>query len=90
MLGLPVPAFSLTGADGKSISDQDYVGKPLVVFLPPSQYREPCTREAEAFTALMPEFAQAAAAVLAVSDDPPAALRKFRDKRALTVTPRLR
>lgn len=86
MLGLPVPRFGLTAADGGTISDRDFAGKPWVVFFYPRADTGTCTKEAEAFTALMPEFSGSGAAVVAISDDPPAALRKFRDKRALTIT----
>lgn len=86
MAGTGMPAFALTGADGEPVRSASYSGAPLVVFFYPRADTGTCTREAGAFTALMPDFAKAKAAVLGISDDPPRALRKFRDKRRLTVT----
>lgn len=85
MQGLKAPAFRVTGADGNPIGAADYAGAPLVVFFYPRADTETCTREAVTFSELMSCFARSGAAVLGVSDDPPAALRRFRDKRELSV-----
>lgn len=86
MTGTPMPVFELMGADGQPIRSADHADQPLVVFFYPRANTGTCVREAEGFTGLMPAFAKAGAAVIGISDDPPRALVKFRDKHSLKVT----
>jgi peroxiredoxin Q/BCP len=79
-----LPDLELTGADGP-IRLRDYVGKPLVLYFYPKDDTGGCTREAQEFSAALPAFARAGAAVLGVSKDPPAKHAKFSAKYGLTV-----
>jgi peroxiredoxin Q/BCP len=89
MAGLKVddtlPDAVLTTPDGARINLRDYAGKPLVLYFYPKDDTAGCTREAQDFTALLPDFHKAGATVLAVSKDTPAKHRKFADKYSLTV-----
>ena len=84
-IGDTLPDAVLTAPDGATINLRDYAGKPLVLYFYPKDDTAGCTREAQDFTALLPDFHKAGAAVLAVSKDTPAKHRKFADKYALTV-----
>lgn len=89
MAGLEVgdmlPDVVLTAPDGTAIKLREQAGKPLVVYFYPKDDTTGCTREAQDFSALLPEFEKAGAAVLGVSKDTPAKHRKFAEKYALTV-----
>lgn len=89
MAGLEVgdmlPDAVLTAPDGATITLRDYVGKPLVLYFYPKDDTAGCTREAQDFTAALPDFHKAGAAVLGVSKDAPAKHRKFTDKYSLAV-----
>lgn len=89
MAGLEVgdmlPDAVLTASDGATINLRDYVGKPLVLYFYPKDDTAGCTREAQDFTAALPDFHKAGAAVLGVSKDTPAKHRKFTDKYSLAV-----
>lgn len=80
-----LPDRTLQGADGALVRLADFVGKPLVVYFYPKDDTTGCTREAQDFTTLMPEFAEAGVAVLGVSKDSPKSHAKFTSKYALTV-----
>lgn len=60
-------------------------GRPAVIYFYPKADTSGCTREAEDFTRLAPDFAVAGVAVVGISKDTPAVLAKFAAKRALTV-----
>ncbi|HEX4695831.1 peroxiredoxin [Sphingomonas sp.] len=83
-VGDELPDLELTGADGP-IRLRDYVGKPLVLYFYPKDDTAGCTREAQDFSAMAVEFAQAGAALLGVSKDTPAKHAKFAAKYGLTV-----
>ena len=89
MAGLEVgdrlPDAVLTASDGATINLRDYVGKPLVLYFYPKDDTAGCTREAQDFTAALPDFDKAGVAVLGVSKDGPAKHRKFTDKYSLAV-----
>lgn len=80
-----LPDIALTLADGTSIRPSDYAGKAVVLYFYPKADTPGCTREAQEFTALEPEFKQSDAVVVAVSKDLPKKLQKFRDKYDLGV-----
>ena len=82
--GAPAPDFSLETPDGP-VSLADFAGKALVLYFYPKDDTGGCTKEAQAFTELAPEFAKAGVAVLGVSKDSLAAHRKFTAKYGLGI-----
>jgi len=82
--GDSIPPVGVTGADGGTI-DLAALPRPLVVYFYPKDDTAGCTREAQDFTALAPDFAAAGAYVLGVSKDSPAAHAKFTAKHALGI-----
>ena len=83
--GDKAPDFELETADGP-VRLSDYAGKTLVLYFYPKDDTTGCTREAQEFTALAPEFAKAGAAVVGVSKDSVAKHKKFAAKYDLGVT----
>ena len=83
-VGGDLPDLELTGPDGP-IRLRDYIGKPLVLYFYPKDDTAGCTREAQDFSALGGDFADAGAAVLGVSKDTVAKHAKFTAKYGLTV-----
>ena len=83
--GAPAPDFDLETPDGR-VRLADFAGKTLVLYFYPKDDTAGCTREAQDFTALAPEFAKAGVAVVGVSKDTVAAHRKFAGKYGLSVT----
>ena len=84
-IGDALPDAVLTTPEGAMVNLRDYAGRPLVLYFYPKDDTAGCTREAQDFSALLPAFAKAGAAVLGVSKDTPAKHRKFTDKYTLTV-----
>jgi thioredoxin-dependent peroxiredoxin len=82
--GVKAPDFELDTPDGP-VRLADFAGKTLVLYFYPKDDTSGCTKEAQAFTELAPEFAKAGATVLGVSKDSVAAHKKFADKHALDV-----
>ncbi len=83
--GDPAPDFALAGADGRTLRLADYAGRTLVLYFYPKDDTSGCTSEAQAFTALMPDFAAANTAVVGVSKDSVASHAKFSAKYGLSV-----
>ena len=86
-VGTPAPEFTLPSQTGETpISLSNYKGKQAVVlYFYPKDDTTGCTREAQDFTALYPEFEKASVALLGVSADTPAKHRKFTAKYDLAV-----
>lgn len=82
--GAPAPDFELQTADGP-VRLADFKGKTLVLYFYPKDDTPGCTREAQDFTALAPEFAKAGATVIGVSKDSLKAHAKFAGKYDLAV-----
>ena len=82
--GAAAPDFELKGASGP-VKLADFAGKPLVVYFYPKDDTSGCTKEAQEFTALAAEFAQAGVALLGVSKDSVASHAKFTAKYDLAV-----
>lgn len=80
-----LPAMTLTGADGAPVDLAGLRGKTLVLYFYPKADTPGCTREAQDFTALADDFAQAGAVVIGVSRDEPKKLGKFAAKYDLSV-----
>lgn len=82
--GAPAPDFDLETPEGR-VRLADFAGKTLVLYFYPKDDTSGCTKEAQAFTELAPEFAKAGATIIGVSKDSLAAHRKFTDKYALGI-----
>lgn len=79
-----IPAVTVTTANDQPLALGDLTG-PLVVYFYPKDDTSGCTREAQDFTALAGEFADAGVRVIGISKDSPAKHRKFAEKHALAV-----
>jgi thioredoxin-dependent peroxiredoxin len=77
------PKFELPSDEGRKTGLAEFKGKKLVLYFYPKADTTGCTREANDFNALLPEFAAAGTAVLGVSPDPVKALAKFKSKYGL-------
>jgi peroxiredoxin Q/BCP len=84
-VGDALPDLTLTAPDGGTIRLRDFVGKRFVLYFYPKDDTSGCTREAQEFSAALPDFAKAGVAVLGVSKDTPARHAKFSAKYDLTV-----
>ncbi|TYO88497.1 thioredoxin-dependent thiol peroxidase [Oceanicella actignis] len=85
-VGAPAPDFTLPKAGGGETSLRDLRGRKVVLYFYPKDDTSGCTREAQEFTALLPEFEAAGAVVLGVSRDPVSKHEKFAAKHGLGVT----
>ena len=77
------PEFSLTTDDGM-FNIADHSGKNVVLFFFPRADTSGCTKEAIAFSSLLPAFDAANTAVIGISKDTPQKMAKFRAKYDLT------
>lgn len=85
--GTVAPAFSLTDADGTTVSLADFAGRRVVVYFYPAAMTPGCTREACDFSEHRTDLeGTGVAAVLGISPDNPEKLAKFREKESLTIT----
>jgi peroxiredoxin Q/BCP len=82
--GQKAPAITVTASDGSTI-DLSAPGRPLVLYFYPKDDTSGCTREAQDFTGLAPEFEGAGVKVIGVSRDPMKKHEKFIDKYSLAV-----
>ena len=82
--GAPAPNFTLETADGP-VSLGDFKGKTLVLYFYPKDDTGGCTKEAQGFTELAPEFAKAGVGIVGVSKDSIASHKKFTAKYSLGV-----
>ncbi|WP_305968508.1 MULTISPECIES: peroxiredoxin [unclassified Mameliella] len=78
------PDFTLPSTSGE-VSLSALKGAPVVLFFYPRDDTSGCTKENEAFTALLPEFEALGVKVYGVSKDSLASHEKFMAKKALTV-----
>ena len=82
--GAAAPDFNLETPDGP-VSLADFKGKALVLYFYPKDDTGGCTKEAQSFTELGPQFAKAGVAVIGVSKDSIASHKKFAAKYDLGV-----
>jgi len=82
--GSTVPDVALTLADGTR-APLASLGLPLVLYFYPKDDTAGCTREAQDFTRLAPDFAAAGVRVVGVSRDTPEKHGRFTAKHALAV-----
>ena len=85
-VGDAVPDVTLTGMDGEPLSLTAFRGNKLVLYFYPKDDTSGCTREAQDFSALAPEFEKAGTWILGVSKDDPARHHKFTEKYSLKVS----
>ena len=79
-VGDPAPTFEGQTDKESSLSLGDYSGRWLVLYFYPRAHTSGCTREGQAFNALLDEFKALNASVVGVSTDKSGTLAKFRDK----------
>jgi peroxiredoxin Q/BCP len=82
--GDPAPDFALRDADDKPVTLMDFRGKRVVVYFYPAASTPGCTKQACDFRDNLRLLQDQGFAVVGVSPDPPAKLRKFRDEQGLT------
>ena len=82
--GDKAPDINVAATNGKSVN-LAAPGGPLVLYFYPKDDTSGCTREAQDFTALAPEFEKAGVKVVGVSRDPMKKHEKFIEKYGLTV-----
>jgi len=82
--GSKAPAMEATASD-RSTVNLAAPGQPLVLYFYPKDDTSGCTREAQDFTALEPEFKKAGVKVIGVSRDPMKSHEKFIGKYDLAV-----
>ncbi|HWE93669.1 MAG TPA: peroxiredoxin family protein [Tepidisphaeraceae bacterium] len=75
----PAPAWSAVKPDGSTISLADYRGKPVIVIFYLGFDCLHCVQQLHAFAPATREFADAGISLVAISSDPPAALRRAAD-----------
>lgn len=85
-VGDALPDVALKDAEDTDFTLARYRGKPLVVYFYPKADTPGCTNEAKDFTELAPDFADLGIAIVGISKDKPAKLKKFADKYGLSVT----
>lgn len=82
-VGDPAPTFTLTDADGTSVSLADFAGKQVILYFYPAALTPGCTTQACDFTAARPSFDAAGYTVIGVSPDAPEKLATFAAKDEL-------
>jgi peroxiredoxin Q/BCP len=78
------PAITVTASDGSAV-DLGSPGQPLVLYFYPKDDTSGCTRQAQDFTAMASDYADAGVRVIGVSRDPMKKHEKFIDKYGLSV-----
>jgi peroxiredoxin Q/BCP len=78
--GAQAPSFHGQTADGSSLASGDVESRWLVLYFYPRAHTSGCTREGQAFNALLDQFETLNATVIGVSTDKHGTLAKFRDK----------
>jgi thioredoxin-dependent peroxiredoxin len=81
--GQPAPDFTLTAADGSTVSLSDFRGKHVVVYFYPAAMTPGCTTQACDFRDNLGSLQSAGYAVVGISPDKPAKLAKFRERDAV-------
>lgn len=84
-IGEIAPDFTLPQDGGDDVTLSAEKGTPIVLFFYPRDDTSGCTKEAIAFTELLPEFAALGAKVMGISRDTVAKHAKFRAKHELGI-----
>ena len=85
-VGTLAPDAIFTTPDGKASKISDYRGKMLILYFYPKDDTSGCTKEAQEFSALCPEFAEAGAVIVGISKDSEKSHAKFIAKYDLKVS----
>ncbi len=83
--GDPAPNPIVQGPDGADVALFDFAQAPMLLYFYPKDDTSGCTREAQDFTALAPDFAALGVAVVGVSKDTPKKHASFIAKYDLKV-----
>ena len=83
--GDQAPEVPFEGPDGKEVTLQAWRGRKLVLYFYPKDDTSGCTKEAQEFTALAADFAEAGVALLGVSKDSAKKHSAFTEKYGLKV-----
>ena len=82
--GETAPVFTLSDADGKQISLDDYAGQQVIVYFYPKAATPGCTTEACDFRDNISSLAAAGYQVIGISPDTPEDIKAFADQENLT------
>ena len=82
--GDTAPAFTLTSADGSTVSLEDFSGQHVIVYFYPKASTPGCTTQACDFRDSLESLKAAGYQVLGVSPDPVSDLKKFVEKEELS------
>jgi thioredoxin-dependent peroxiredoxin len=85
-IGQKAPPFSLPATGGGPVNLDRLRGRKAVIYFYPKDDTTGCTREAQEFQALKPEFMAADTEIIGVSADPLASHEKFQAKYGLDFT----
>jgi peroxiredoxin Q/BCP len=83
-VGQAAPAFTLPDQNGNAVSLSDFAGKKVILYFYPAAMTPGCTKQACDFRDSLASLTAAGYAVLGVSKDAPAKLKKFEANDALT------
>ncbi len=83
--GCLAPDFALPRDGGGTVALKDFAGKAVVVYFYPQDDTTSCTAEAIDFSALLPQFEAAGAAVVGISPDMPTRHDRFKSKHELSL-----
>lgn len=82
--GAAAPSFTLTAADGSSVSLSDYAGKKVILYFYPKASTPGCTTQACDFRDNIASLSSHGYTVLGISPDAVPALEKFVEAEGLT------
>lgn len=82
-VGDTIPDFSVKDMEGQSVSKEDVVGGPFVLYFYPKDDTPGCTKEACSFRDIMDSFEDMDILVIGVSPDSPESHQKFSQKHEL-------
>ena len=81
--GMKAPQFTLTDANGNTVSLSDFLGKKVVLYFYPKDNTPGCTRQACAFAGAYDAFRERGVEVIGISRDSVASHVKFSEKYGL-------
>ncbi len=85
-IGTKAPEFTLPDQDGQLHSLADYRGRKIILYFYPKDNTPGCTRQAQNFATLHPQFTEKGAVILGVSKDSVDSHKKFASKYDLPFT----